>query len=124
MQFGFSRAIMPVTIHFGTDRHFSRTTLQALQLLGKLIRTERIERRWSAQELAERTGVSRALIQRIERGDPRCGIGAAFEAATLVGVALFEPDPGRLGRHIADQDAKLRLLPKAVHKKRTVVDDF
>lgn len=115
---------MAVTPRTVPNRRYSRITIQALELLGKLIRAERIERRWSAQELAERVGVSRDLIQRIEHGDPRSGIGAAFEAATLVGVALFEQDPGRLGRHLADQDAKLRLLPKAAHKKRIIVDDF
>ncbi|MEO5972966.1 MAG: helix-turn-helix transcriptional regulator [Sphingomicrobium sp.] len=103
---------------------YSRATVEALELLGKLIRAERIERRWPAQELAERVGVSRDLIERIERGDPRCGIGAAFEAAAIVGVALFERDAGRLGRHIADQDARLRLLPKAARHKRAIADDF
>ena len=107
-----------------SSRRYSRATQEALVLLGKLIRAERIERRWSARELAERAGVSRDLIQRIERGDPRAGIGAAFEAASLVGVKLFEAEPGRLGRHIADQDGKLRLLPKSAHKKRAVADDF
>ena len=115
---------MVVTSPPRTKTRHSRTTLQALDLLGKLIRAERIEQRWSAQELAERVGVSRDLIQRIERGDPRCGIGTVFEAATIVGIVLFGPEPGRLGRHIADQDARLRLLPKAAHQKRTIVDDF
>ena len=104
-------------------RH-SKATLRAIELLGKLIRADRIERRWSAQELGERVGVSRALIERIEHGDPRCGIGAAFEAATLVGISLFDAEPGRLGGHIADQNTKLRLLPKSARKKRVVVDDF
>lgn len=115
---------MATTIHQKGDRHYARTTLQTIDLLGKLIRAGRIERRWSETELAERVGVSRDLIQRIEHGDPRCGIGAAFEAATLVGISLFDAEPGRLGGHIADQDAKLRLLPKAARKKRVVVDDF
>jgi transcriptional regulator with XRE-family HTH domain len=115
---------MPTTATIINDRRYSRATLEALTLLGRLIRTARIERGWSAQLLAERAGISRPLLQRIEKGDPRSGIGAVFEAATLTGVALFEPEPGRLGRHIADQDSRLRLLPKAVHKKRAIVDDF
>lgn len=106
------------------NRRYSRPTLDALVLLGKLIRAARIERGWPAQALAERAGISRPLLQRIEQGDPRCGIGAVFEAATLAGVALFEQDPGRLGHLIADQNAKLRLLPKAVRKTRAIVDDF
>lgn len=102
----------------------SKAALRAIELLGKLIRAHRIERRWSAQELGERVGVSRALIERIEHGDPRCGIGSAFEAATIVGISLFDAEPGRLGGHIAEQDAKLRLLPKSARKKRIIVDDF
>jgi transcriptional regulator with XRE-family HTH domain len=105
-------------------KSYSRATLQAIELLGKMIRAGRIERGWSVQELATRAGVSRDLIQRIEHGDPRGGIGTAFEAATLVGLPLFEREPGRLGRPIAEQDARLRLLPKAVHRKRALVDDF
>lgn len=107
-----------------SNRRYSRSTLEALALLGRLIRAARIERGWSAQEVAERAGISRPLLQRIEKGDPRSGIGAAFEAATLVGIPLFEQEPGRLGRYLAEQDAKLRLLPKAVRKKRAIVDDF
>jgi transcriptional regulator with XRE-family HTH domain len=115
---------MVTTGHSTSRKSYSRATLQALELLGKLIRAERIERRWSVGELAERVGVSRDLIQRIEHGDPRAGIGTVFEAATLVGVPLFEQDPGRLGRPIAEQQAKLRLLPKTARKKRALVDDF
>lgn len=115
---------MATTTIDARTKRYSRATLDALLLLGKLIRAERIERRWSAQQLSERVGVSRDLIERIERGDPRCGIGTVFEAATIVGVALFERDAGRLGRHIADQDAKLRLLPKAARQKRVIADDF
>jgi transcriptional regulator with XRE-family HTH domain len=115
---------MAITGTKAVERRYSRLTQEALALLGRMIRAGRIERGWSAQELAERAGISRPLLHRIERGDPGSGIGAAFEAATLVGIPLFEQEPGRLGRHIADQDAKLRLLPKAVHKKRPIVDDF
>lgn len=115
---------MAIGLPAGATTRYSIATLRATELLGKLIRAQRIERRWSAQELGERIGVSRALIERIEHGDPRCGIGSAFEAATIVGISLFSAEPGRLGGHIAEQDAKLRLLPKAARKKRSIVDDF
>jgi transcriptional regulator with XRE-family HTH domain len=115
---------MPTVPRPLSGKTYSRATLQAVELLGKMIRASRIERRWSVQELASRVGVSRDLIQRIEHGDPRGGIGTAFEAATLVGLPLFEQEPGRLGRPIAEQDAKLRLLPRSVRRKRSLVDDF
>ena len=106
-------------------RAYSRYGREAVEMLGQLIRINRIERKLSVEELATRTGVSRDMMRRIEAGDPRCGIGLVFEAATIVGVPLFDEDRGRLSEHRAEHDAKLRLLPKAIHKERTVVkDDF
>lgn len=60
--------------------------MEGLALLGQLIRAGRIERKITAQELATRAGISRALLYRVEHGDPQCSIGAVFEAATIVGV--------------------------------------
>jgi transcriptional regulator with XRE-family HTH domain len=107
-------------------RTYSRYALEAVTLLGNLIRINRIERRLSVQALAERVGVSRDMMQRIEQGDPRCGIGLVIEAATIVGVALFEADGiNTLTKHIKEQENKLRLLPKAIRKTRSVIkDDF
>jgi ribosome-binding protein aMBF1 (putative translation factor) len=61
-------------------------------LLGALIREARNERKLTAQELADRAGISRGLLQRIEKGNLKCEIGAVFEAATIVGIKLFEAD--------------------------------
>lgn len=107
------------------SRSYSRYAREALTLLGQLIRTRRIERNQSAEDLASRIGVSRDMLYRMERGDPRCGIGPVFEAATIVGVPLFEEEPSRLAQRVAEQEEKLRLLPKAIHHPRTAVkDDF
>ena len=46
----------------------------------------------TAQDLADRAGISRGLLQRIEKGNLKCQIGAVFEAATLVGIKLFDAD--------------------------------
>jgi len=106
-------------------RSLSRYGEEALVLLGQLIRAGRIKRKLSVQDLAERVGVSRDMIRRVESGDPRCGIGSVFEAATIVGVPLFEADESRLSMRVAEQAEKLQLMPKAVHETRTVVrDDF
>jgi transcriptional regulator with XRE-family HTH domain len=108
-----------------TARTYARQTREAVVLLGQLIRTARIERQLSVQALAERVGVSRDLMQRIELGDPRVGLGVAFEAATVVGVPLFTAEPSRLAAERARQDEKLRLLPKAVRRRgEAVKDDF
>lgn len=97
--------------------------IQALRLLGSSIRAARIERRMSTAELAERIGISRPSLHRIERGDPRSSIGSAFEAATIVGVPLFEADPSRLAGELARVEEKLTLLPKMIRARRVEVDD-
>lgn len=106
-------------------RTYSRYGREAVTVLGQLIRINRLERKLSVAELAERVGVSRDMMRRIEAGDPRCAIGVAFEAASIVGVTLFEEDRHDLTIRLMEQDEKLRLLPKAIHKARNAVkDDF
>lgn len=105
------------------QRAYSRPSLEALTLLGKLIRLARKQRRMTAAELAERAGISRSTLQRIEKGDPKVEIGIMFEVATLVGVVLFDAGPGRLSDKIERADDKLALLPKAIHKPASEVND-
>ena len=92
-------------------------------MLGKLIQLARKQRRMTAAELAERTGISRSTLQRVEKGDPNVEVGLMFEAAVLVGVPLFDAEPGRLMEKLARIDDKLALLPKAVHKPAAKVHD-
>ncbi|MBE0583770.1 MAG: helix-turn-helix transcriptional regulator [Desulfofustis sp.] len=106
-------------------RTYSRYSRDAAALLGGLIREARKERRLTAQEVADRAGISRGMLQRMEKGDPRCAIGAVFEVATIVGVTLFDADETTLTRHLRHIKDKLALLPKSIRKKTRVVrDDF
>ncbi len=106
-------------------RTYSRYSLQALSLLGALLRTARIERRFGAAPLAERVGISRDMLYRIEKGDPRCEIGVVFELAAILGVPLFEPELGALQQRSREVEDRLALLPKAVRALRgEVKDDF
>ena len=101
----------------------SNHNLLAIELLGSLIRTARKERKLTVLELAGRAGISRGLIQRIERGDPSCSIGAVFEAAIITGVPLFDVDTKQLSQKLNQTNEKLALLPKTVHKSRQKVND-
>jgi len=108
-----------------TKQTLSRYSREALTLLGQLIRANRIKNKLGVEELANRVGISRDMLYRIERGDPRCNIGAVFEAAVIVGVPLFTEEPGRLSSHVQEQADILKLMPKAVRKTEVVVkDDF
>ena len=106
------------------NRAYSRYSLEAIALLGEMIRAGRIKRKITGGEMASRMGASRALIQRIEKGDPGCSIGAVFEAAAITGVILFETDVERLA-HRAITGEMLSLLPKTARKsRRAIKDDF
>lgn len=105
-------------------RPYSRLSRHAIVLLGRQIKLARKERRMTAQDLAERAGTSRGLVQRIEKGDPGCQIGAVFEAAAIVGVALFGADDAALSARIKDVDQHLTLLPRHTHPARKVEDEF
>lgn len=107
------------------SRAYSSYSHDALQLLAQMIRRARIERKLTAQELADRAGISRGLMQRIERGDPGCAIGVVFETAAIVGVRLFNADQPTMAAHLSANRATLALMPKTVRSAgRKVKDDF
>ncbi|VAW66643.1 hypothetical protein; Some similarities with transcriptional regulator [hydrothermal vent metagenome] len=107
------------------QRTYSKYALEAVTLLGEQIKLGRKQRKWSEKNLAERAGISRATLQKIERGEMSSAIGLVFEVATLVGVNLFEQDKPPLSRHIEQTRDKIALLPKRIKAKTKVVhDDF
>ena len=107
------------------DRVTSRYALEALSLLGQRIRAARIERKLTMDETSTRAGISRALLRRIEHGDPGCTIGSVFEVAAIVGVSLFEAERSRLTSQLHHATERLALLPKAARTgSKAVKDDF
>lgn len=106
-------------------RSYSRYSVEAVRLLGQSIRLARIDRKLTVSELAERAGLSRGLLQRIEKGDMGCAIGAAFEAAAIVGVRLFDADQSTMVATFKSNEKTLTLLPQTVRNSIKVVkDDF
>jgi DNA-binding XRE family transcriptional regulator len=107
------------------NRAYSRYSREAVTLMGKMIRLYRMERKFTTQDLADRAGISRITLQKIEKGDMKCEIGLVFEVATLVGIRLFETDTMSLGSLEERVEDKIALLPKSIRKsKRPVKDDF
>ena len=106
-------------------RSYSRLTQEALRLLGAQVRLARKQRGMTETDLAERAGVARSTLQLIEKGDPKVEIGLAFEAATLVGVGLFEPEASTLAPRIERLMDKIALLPHSIRRSPVAVkDDF
>lgn len=77
----------------------------------------------TAAEAAERAGISRTTLSKIESGEMGSEIGLVFEVAAIVGVRLFgTEDPAPISDLVS---GRLALLPRRVHPdKAKVIDDF
>ncbi|MDH5557892.1 MAG: helix-turn-helix domain-containing protein [Alphaproteobacteria bacterium] len=104
-------------------RTYSRYSLEAAALLGQSIRLGRREQRVTAQDLADRAGITRTTLRKIENGDMTSEIGLAFEVATLVGVKLFDAETGSIAARRERIDDRIALLPKTVRKTTGKFDD-
>jgi len=63
-----------------STEQFPREVLQHLEELGQRVRTARVRRRLSTEDLARFSGIGRRTLYRIERGEPGIALG------TLMGV--------------------------------------
>lgn len=109
------------------QRVYSRYTLEALRLFAEMIRFERKNLKMTESELAERAGISRSMLQRIEKADPKCEIGVIFEVAVLLGLPLFDAaaDENKLAAYRRQTEDKLRLMPQRIRKQnKDSFDDF
>lgn len=119
----FKAVKMPKSV----PRVYSRYTLEAIRLFAEMIRFERKHQKMTESELAERAGISRSMLQRIEKADPKCELGVVFEIAVLLGLPLFDPaaDANKLATYRRQTEDKLRLMPQRIRKPTgDVFDDF
>jgi transcriptional regulator with XRE-family HTH domain len=95
----------------------------ALDHFAALLRIKRLEKVLTVAELADRLGVSIPTARKLLRGNPAVATGTYFEAATILGLALFEPDQDRF-QTSRDRVGKIEsLLPKRVVKPAEDFDD-
>lgn len=81
---------------------------RVLKELGEGIKIARQRRRQSQTDFAERLMISRATLQRMERGDPTVALGAWVTAAWLLGrladlQVVFDPDHDATGKRLERQ---------------------
>jgi len=103
---------------------YSPPAKEAARLLGARIRLSRKERRWTVGQLAERVGVTEGTLRKIEQGKLSVSLGAALEAAVLVGVPLFDQDPARRTLEMGRVEDRLALLPARTREPRLTKNDF
>lgn len=112
---------MPAT----KKRSYAKYTLAAASLLGQEIKLERKGQKMTAQELAERLGVTRGTVQRLESGDPKVEVGIAIDAFVILGIPLIQGGIKGIERRIKTGATHLALLPKYARTPRVEVsDDF
>ena len=95
-----------------------------LNRLGRNIRTARLRRKLSMEELAERIGISRYVMADIEKGKPTTAIAAYLGALWVLGLLknmkrVADPD--------SDQEGKIlerARSPKTAPKRKIIDDDF
>lgn len=97
---------------------------EAVALLGHQIAARRRELAMTAESVAERAGISRSTLSKIEGGNPGVAIGSVFNVAAIVQLPLF-PDATDRSLRTANRNerAYLGLLPQRVDR-RPVDDDF
>jgi transcriptional regulator with XRE-family HTH domain len=106
-----------------TQATHSRHALEAAKVLGLEIAQGRRERRWSTYELAERAGIDRRTLRKVEEGDPTVALGTVVELAVLVGVPLFDTEVSELSALVRKGRDRLSLLPQRVRQPYDTFDD-
>ncbi len=99
---------------------------RVLEQVGEQIRLARLRRRLSAEQVAERAGISRPTLERLERGSHSSSIGTLLRILSVLGLEsdyLLIASDDELGRRLTD--AKLTSPRKRAPKrpKPEVIED-
>jgi len=102
---------MPSTVQY----KLSPRLLQACSHVGENVRLARQRRRLTMQMVAERAGISRVTLSKIEHGDPSVTLGAYASVLLVLGLeqqleTLAADDP--LGRKLQDLAVSQRVVPQ------------
>jgi len=95
-----------------------------LTVLGDRVRTARLRRRWSTEELATRAGVERRTISRLEKGDSGVGLGLFLTVIWILGLwdtisGVASPDLDEVGQFL-----ERKRQPKRARQTRPMSLDF
>jgi transcriptional regulator with XRE-family HTH domain len=97
-----------------------------LEQLGENLRLARLRRRYAAETVAQRAGIARATLYRVEQGDPSVSLG---NYARVLQVLRLEEDLKRvalddeLGRKLQDADLGVRARAPKRRKSTSTVRD-
>ncbi|MCY7289449.1 MAG: helix-turn-helix domain-containing protein [Cryobacterium sp.] len=96
----------------------------ALVVWGQLIRRGRLDRAWTAADLAARANVSEQTVYSAEAGNRGTAVGTMMDLADLVGVPIFGvEDRAELAIRRQRGEEMLALLPSRVRRPKSGSDD-
>ena len=82
-------------------------TIRQMEQVGEQIKLARLRRKYSVKLIAERAGISRATLWKVEKGDPGVAIGIYAKVLAAIGlpndITLLARDD-ELGRIIQDSE--------------------
>ena len=99
-----------------TQRPIPVRVRHAAHTLGEHLTVWRKLQNLTAEQVAERAGITRGTLRRLENGDPAVGLGVTLSVARALGqldqfVAAMDPYESDLGRARADQRLPQRVRP-------------
>ena len=102
---------------------FPREVTDLLRVYGERIRVARTRRRWTQSELAERMGVERRTVSRLEQGNSGVGLGVFLTALWIFGLwetaqSVADPTVDQVGIFMEKQRAPVRVR----HRKNEELD--
>lgn len=81
--------------------HLPKIPYEFLRFIAKVLLTARKTKQMRQNDLAERVGVSRQTIARLEKGDPTIGIGIYLTVAWLLDIPLLGLAEGKESQQAA-----------------------
>lgn len=99
----------------------------ALSVWGQLIRRGRLDRAWTAKDLAARANVSERTVLSAEAGHRGTAVGTMMDLADLVGIPIFGiEDRSEIAIRRQRGEEMLALLPSRVRRPQggTIDEDF
>lgn len=97
---------------------------EALERLGRDLRTARLRRKLTQNDMAQRIGVSRFVVADIERGKPTTGVAAYLGALWVLGLLGQMNDVADPAHDEEGQTLERARSPRTARGRRTLSDDF
>jgi transcriptional regulator with XRE-family HTH domain len=107
----------------GDERVYLQTTQLMARLLGMRLRIARLGRAWSEAEAAERARISRATLQKIERGHPAVALGLVLELCSVLGVSITGGPLPEMRALLERAQLELAALPRRIRTQKAAPDD-